>query len=122
MNNHQRSALQILSLQTTPKYASWFLQRRAWAGHYLSDEFAQEILMPLCELGFIKQSKIKNRPGYSITQAGIEELETPQETSEPQRTPGWLLSKMEGHYKPERWDSASQRGCHRSIGSAGVMC
>lgn len=119
MNHHQRSALQILSAQTTPKYASWFLQRRAWAGHYLSDEFAQEILIPMCELGFIKQTKIKNRPVYSITSDGLKALEVP--VTQLQVVPPRERPFMAWDGRMQWWPE-SERGCHRHIGSVGVAC
>lgn len=119
MNHHQRSALQILSAQTTPKYSSWFLQRRAWAGHYLSEEFTQEILMPMCELGFIKQTKIKNRPVYSITSEGLKALEvpvTPLQVVPPRERP---FMEWDGRMQ---WGPESERGCHPNIGRVGVAC
>lgn len=124
MKSDKQEILHMLSTQETPKYTSWFTNQRwrRW-GHYDVPEFTAEFLTPLEKAGLIEQTVInKSRSQYSITSAGrlaiaTEEVEeAPLKIVQPRTRP---FVAWDGR---QRWDTASERGCHRCIGSVGVAC
>lgn len=123
MNKQRKTVLEVLNSQDQPRYASWITHRnkRVFA-LYLADDLIADVLQPMVKLGLIAEVVHKSRAMYEITSAGRiallteEQSETPLEVVPPRERP---FVPWDGRMQ---WDTASERGCHREIGSVGVAC
>lgn len=121
MKTAEKEILQALNTQTEPRYASWLINRN-WKrlGLYNVDELVAEFLAPMERSGLIAPTLGKSRVLYEITSAGrlalIEAERAPLQVVPPRERP---FVDWNGRMQ---WDAASERGCHRHIGSVGVAC
>lgn len=124
MKQADREILETLNRQDQPRYASWLISRnKRRYGLFSAQDLAEDFLAPLVRAGLIAEVVVKTRSLFEITSAGRiallteeQEDEKPLEIVPPRERP--FLS-WDGIMK---WDTASERGCHRGIGSVGVAC
>lgn len=124
MKQADREILETLNRQDQPRYASWLISRnKRRYGLFSAQDLADDFLAPLVRAGLIAEVVVKTRSLFEITSAGRiallteeQEEEKPLEIVPPRERP---FVSWDGRMQ---WDVASQRGCHRGIGSVGVAC
>jgi len=122
MKQADREILETLNRQDQPRYASWLISRnKRRYGLFSAQDLAEDFLAPLVRAGLIAEIVVKTRSLYQIISAGriallAPEDEKPLEIVPPRERP---FVSWDGIMK---WDTASERGCHRGIGSVGVAC
>lgn len=122
MKKTYQEILETLARQDQPRYVSWIINNnRRRYGLFTVEDLIEDILAPMARAGLIEEVIVKTRSVYQITSAGriallAPEDEKPLEIVPPRERP--FLS-WDGIMK---WDTASERGCHRGIGSVGVAC
>ena len=87
---------------------------------YDADELTKEVLRPLAADGYLTIMVNNRWTYYSLTEEGREALAAFRKLPARPKTPGYLVSRMTGHYRPPVWPVASQRGDHRHIASRGI--
>ena len=90
-------------------------------GRFTVEDLIADVLAPMARAGLIEEVIVKTRSLYQITSAGriallAPEDEKPLEVVPPRERP---FVSWDGRMQ---WDTASERGCHRGIGSVGVAC
>ena len=122
MKKTYQEILETLARQDQPRYVSWLINNN-WRryGLFTVEDLIEDILAPMARAGLIEEVIVKTRSLYQITSAGriallAPEDEKPLEIVPPRERP---FVSWDGIMK---WDTASERGCHRGIGSVGVAC
>jgi hypothetical protein len=121
MNIHQTAMLNQLAREDRPQYASKLIKRTQRWKLYTTEEMTNEVLMPLVRAGLVTHIVVNKCNKFQITQLGIDVVDggnqaEPPEIVQPRTRP---FVAWDGR---QRWDTASERGCHRGIGSVGVAC
>lgn len=121
MNIHQTAMLNQLAREDRPQYASKLIKRTQRWKLYTTEEMTNEVLMPLVRAGLVTHIVVNKCNKFQITQLGIDVVDgekqvEPLKIVQPRTRP---FVAWDGR---QRWDVASQRGCHRGIGSVGVAC
>ena len=116
----QRIALIIIDAANRAIPAGAIVCRSPFKGIYNISEMSRDILRPLVDSGLLALIERRSNTYYNVTDGGLDALVSWVEPVE-NKTPGYLINKMTGHYSPsaDAWPVASQRGDHRHIASVG---
>ena len=121
MNVHQTAMLNQLAREDRPQYASKLIKRTQRWKLYTTEEVRTEVLMPLVGAGLVTHIAVYKCNKFQISQRGIDVVDgekqaEPMEIVQPRTRP---FVAWDGRMQ---WDAASERECHRGIGSVGVAC
>ena len=122
MKKTYQEILETLARQDQPRYVSWLINNN-WRryGLFTVEDLVEDILAPMARAGLIEEVIVKKRSLYQITSAGRIALLAPEDEKPLEIVPPRQIAFAPWDGRMQ-WDAASERGCHRGIGSVGVAC